>query len=313
MSFDFDAAVQAPMRMQPGLRRLEPGARQLTPSAPGDQHLREKLAVLVAHAGQALCEQPGFDARPALHALCRHAAAEHPGCWSWDGHEATAQALGVAVSGETVRALAHAAQARPLLHCLAQLPVQWRLAGLLSLAFAEDFAVIDGQDTRIPWLAVALPSHWSPQDKVGRLFAQVHAPVADNALLVQAAQGLSRLVTGEQCWERFVWTISPHGRLDGHPDRVPAGRWGGVSAANAWWRTERQTFIPVAGVQQAVFTILVQVQPLAEAIDSPARAARLYDALASMSADVLAYRGLTSMRGPLLAWLAARRDGCSSR
>ena len=32
MSFDFDAAVSAPFRMQPGPRRLAPGARQLTPN-----------------------------------------------------------------------------------------------------------------------------------------------------------------------------------------------------------------------------------------------------------------------------------------
>ena len=38
----------------------------------------------------------------------------------------------------------------------------------------------------IPWLAVCLPSRWAPEDKVGRHFAEVHAPVADNALLVAA-------------------------------------------------------------------------------------------------------------------------------
>ena len=48
MPFDFEAAVVAPFRMQPGLRRLAHGATQLTPLAPGGKHQREKLAVLSA-------------------------------------------------------------------------------------------------------------------------------------------------------------------------------------------------------------------------------------------------------------------------
>ena len=50
MSFDFDAAVTAPFRIQPGLRRLAPGALHLTPLDPGSRQQREKLAVLSAFA-----------------------------------------------------------------------------------------------------------------------------------------------------------------------------------------------------------------------------------------------------------------------
>ena len=94
MSFDFDAAVVAPFRMQPGLRRLDAGAPQLTPMAAGLQAQREKLAVLSAFAEQALCAQPGFDARPALRSLAALAAAEHPTHWHWDGQRAQALGLG---------------------------------------------------------------------------------------------------------------------------------------------------------------------------------------------------------------------------
>jgi hypothetical protein len=64
--------------------------------------------------------------------------------------------------------------------------------------------------------------------------------------------------------------------------------------------------MPVPGQRQAVFTIHVEVQRLADAIDTPARAAALHAAIASMSDAVLTYRGLTAVREPLLAWLAAR-------
>ena len=75
-------------------------------------------------------------------------------------------------------------------------------------------------------------------------------------------------------------------------------------AAQTWWRTERQTFLPVPGASQAVFTIQVQVTPLTRAFGQPGQAARVHDALASMSEAVLVYRGLTQARAPLLRWLA---------
>lgn len=311
MSFDFDAAVSAPFRMQPGLRRLLPGARQLSASSRDGRHLHEKLAALLANPQQALLCVAGFAATAALHALAQQAAAEHPAAFSWDGSRAAALELGWAVCGDEVRELAgtHAPLAE-VGRCLQQLPSEWRLAGLLSLAFAEDFAIIDGRSATIPWLAVALPSNWAPQDKLGRHFAQVHAPVADSQTLLAAGDALARLVSSDVRWERFVWTLTSNPRLNAHPATSKAVGWppGDCDdvASRAWWRTERQTFIPVTGQQQAVFTILVDTQPLRQAMDSAAKAQRLHDALATMSPAVLEYRGLAAVRDRLLQWLAHR-------
>ena len=115
-----------------------------------------------------------------------------------------------------------------------------------------------------------------------------------------------------------LWPLTAHPRLHGHPQRVDPARWAsGLDddqlAAQTWWRTERQTFIPVPAearaARQAVFTILVQVTPLTQAFEAPAQAARMHDALASMSDAVLAYRGLTVTRPALLRWLARRAAG----
>lgn len=308
LGFDFEAAVAAPFRMQPGLRRLAGGAPQLHPLAPGSRTQREKLAVLSAYAGQALVQQPGFDAGPALAAACAHAAAEHPAHWQWDGDEARALHLGVAcrIDGR-VRPLAEGVfgLGDELPRCLEGLAAPWRLAGLMALSFAEDLAVVDGTSGRIPWLAVALPSHWAPEEKVGRHFADVHAPVADNTLLLRASDALTRMVCGPERWERFVWNVTDHPRLHAHPARLGGVRWAQTPVASAWFRSERQTFIPVPGAAQAVFTIGVAVRPLAAVLRVPGRAALLHAALASMSEAVLAYRGLTPVREPLLAWLAA--------
>ncbi len=312
MSFDFDAAVGVPFRMQPGLRRLAHGARHLHPAGPGSRHQREKLAVLSAYAGDALVQAQGFDPAPALDALAVQATREHPQHWRWDGQRATA--LGVQVHAGQVQRLASGSfgLGDEVSRCLLGLPPAWRLAGLLSLAFEEDFAIVDARGpgpATLPWLAVALPSHWAPRDKCGLPFADAHSPVADNALLLQAADALMRLVTGPDRWERFVWNITGHPRLHAHPDHVDHQRWPArFDPAVAWWRTERQTFIPLPERGQAVFTIQVQTRPLVQAI-APAEAARLHAAVASMSQAVLAYRSLADVRQPLLDWLQARAGG----
>ena len=328
MGFDFDAAVTAPHRMQPGLRRLPPGATQLTPAVVPNRgtarHLREKLAVLGAFHHQALLCQPGFDAQPALAALAAHAAAEHPQAFCVQGPHLQApwQApwLGWAVGTDDLPQDTGTGwpEIGPLLQ---QLPPGWRRAALLSLAFAEDFAVLDGVTGTLPWLAVALPSMWAPEEKIGRHFTDVHAPVADNRLIVGAADHLVRLVTGAMAaerWERFVWTLTAHPHLHAHPQRVDPARWpSGLDdaqiASHTWWRTERQTFIPVAGLPdgaaQAVFTIKVETTPMGSALADPAKAARVHAALASMSPAVLAYRGLGPVQPALLRWLAAQAAG----
>ena len=310
MGFDFSTVV-APFRMQPGLRRLADGAPQLTPLAIGERAWREKLAVLSSHADQALVASRDFDPGPALEALVAHAAAEHPrALLRTAARSARAVVLGWSVENDSVVGDGP----EEIGACLRALPPRWRLPGLLSLAFAEDFAVIDGTTGRIPWLAVCLPSSWAPEEKVGRLFAEVHAPVADNAVLIAAADALSRLVTDEARWERSVWTLTDSARLHRHPARsgpnfADAPRDPAALGAATFFRTERQTFIPLPAQRQAIFTIHVELRTLAEATEDPAHAARLHAALASMSSAVLAYRGLTAVREPLLDWLEARAAG----
>jgi hypothetical protein len=183
-----------------------------------------------------------------------------------------------------------------------------------EIAYEQDFAVLDGETGRLAWLCVCVPSHWAPEDKIGLDFASVHMPVADNRLLVGASSQLVKLATSGERWERFVWTVSPSGRYDQHPRRHAREPWPAASVASdvqafgerCWLRWERQTFFPVsAGTQQAVFTIHVMLQPLADAVQAVGAARKLHDSIASMSPDVLAYKGLAPAREPLLAWLAA--------
>lgn len=180
-----------------------------------------------------------------------------------------------------------------------------------ELAYEQDFAVLDGDTGRLQWLCVCVPSHWAPEEKIGLDFAAVHAPVADNKLLLSASPHLVRLATSGECWERFVWTVTPSARYDQHPRRHQREPWptaqdSAAFAHGLWLRAERQTFFPVPGTRQSVFNIRVMLQPLPEAVAAAGSARKLHDALASMSDEVLAYKGLAPARDRLLSWLAER-------
>jgi hypothetical protein len=181
-----------------------------------------------------------------------------------------------------------------------------------EIAYEQDFAVLDGDTGTLKWLCVCVPSHWAPEDKIGLDFGAVHAPVADNKLLVSSGSQLVKLATSGECWERFVWTITPSGRYDQHPRRRPREPWPDERepaefARKLWLRAERQTFFPVAhGTRQSVFTIRVMLQPLVEAVAPQGAARKLHDALSTMSDAVLAYKGLAPARDRLVAWLANR-------
>ena len=304
--------IAVPFRMQPGLRRPAPGSTALTPSAPNGRHFREKVAVLAAFADQALLAVPAFDAAPALAAIAAEAALAPNAAFVLNRAtgDCAAPLIGIVFIDGRVEGSADAA----VIDMLNALPPSRRVAALLSLAFEEDFAVIDA-DAHIPWLAVCLPSRWAPEQKIGKHLAEVHASVADNAMLVAASGQLARLVTGVDRWERDVWTISADPRLHQHPSRSAAswptlGDAEGLVAQDSF-RHEHQSFLPVPGAAQAVFTIHIGSEPLDLAMAVPETARRVHDSLASMSPAVLAYRGLTPARDRLLAWLATRAGATS--
>jgi len=180
----------------------------------------------------------------------------------------------------------------------------------------QDLAVLDLASASVAWMCVCVPSGWAPEEKIGLGLTAIHAPVADSKALASRWHPLARLLTGGGHWERHVWTIGPSQRFDQHPWRQAPAPWPAdddpaAFASQCYLRSERQTFFPVrdrdgAPIAQAVFAITVDLQPLTEAVRDAADAARLQQALASMSDAVLAYKRLGAARAPLLAWLASR-------
>jgi dimethylamine monooxygenase subunit A len=298
-----------PFRMQPGLKRITNNAPHFTPIKPGDKAFEEKLAVLRDATQDGLLVAPDFDAMPALRRALDMLAREHPQHVQADENAWYLASIGVQINRHTGACLCDSLTHPELIELIgvtvsAKKPAVW---AALSLSVLEDLAVLCAPQGELNLLAVCLPSHWAPRDKIGKPFVQVHAPVADNALLLQAAQGLMRLVTakGDDRWERYVWTMTPSMQLDGHPARCHREWLKTVDdqalLRSAVFRLERQTFIALPDQQQAIFTIAVHTSPLLDTLN-PSQLAALRASLATMSDAVLDYRSFTSVRD---AWLRA--------
>ena len=180
------------------------------------------------------------------------------------------------------------------------------LAEAFLLACADDLVVLrrrgPGRLTA-ELLAVAFPSGWPPRLRAGADLAALHAPVADGARLRAASGALSEALLTKGPFAQHVWGLDPDGRLDRDPS-APDAAAHGCPAPERWWlRVERQTSLPLPHLDRALFLIRPHLVPLTSLL--PAQRRAVHDAVASMSPQALAYKGLTEVRDDLLAWLRA--------
>ncbi len=173
----------------------------------------------------------------------------------------------------------------------------------LALSLQEDFVILrdlDGED-EAECLCVVFPSDWNPQEKVGQNFSELHKPVANNTALLRSHRPVMNALFHKGPFVRFVWGLSADGRLGQHPAETP--RAVTCSPAALFFRTERQVSVPLPG-GRCLFTVRVAVQPLSDALCNEERRQRFAAALASMDDELLAYKGLSAWRDPLLAFLS---------
>lgn len=198
--------------------------------------------------------------------------------------------------------LSEAASLKPALQTLQEsarrLEPDWLL---LSADPADGHRLLGG--------VVVFPSSWSLEAKLGRPLTEVHAPVP--GLQEEVGRGISaflaRLEPGA-VWERDNWGLSADTELNRHPVRDLPGLAADATLATTWLRLETQFLTRLSAVPALLFGIRVSHHRLDALAADPGLAARLATSLESMPEAVAAYKGLATVRGPLVAALRAR-DG----
>ena len=178
------------------------------------------------------------------------------------------------------------------------------LAEAFLLACADDLVVLRRRGparATAELLAVAFPSGWPPRERAGADLPALHAPVADGERLRAASGALTEALLVKGPLSQHVWGLDPDGRLDRDPSAPDAAAHTCPPPGQWWLRVERQTSLPLPELDRALFLIRPHLVPLTD-LDAGQRRV-LHDAVASMSAAALAYKGLTQVRDDLLAWL----------
>jgi dimethylamine monooxygenase subunit A len=186
----------------------------------------------------------------------------------------------------------------------ARLADEWPERAFVATSFnsfcqgvCEDIAIVRYSPERGDWSAalhISAPSHWAPEEKLGKGYAATHAPVPGTERSRGAAGSLVDIMIHRGPFVRFTWGLAFDTRLDCHP-RHGKTRFDGE---NLWLRVERQVLLPLPELRAAVFLIRLH---LYEARCVPALP--LIAALESMSPEARAYKGLTDDWERVMSWL----------
>jgi len=180
----------------------------------------------------------------------------------------------------------------------------------LAMLVQDDLAVLqinaDGSN-RLAYLHVSMPSGWPPEEKIGRPFDAVHAPVPHIDPINAKQDSIARLmVNATRGAVRFAWTITTDSALNHHPLRKRDAGDPASSpltdhpAGQPLLRVERQVIWGFADQQSALFLIRTYLYPFGT-LDQATRSA-LASAVSGMSDASLRYKNMD--RDAILARLA---------
>lgn len=147
-------------------------------------------------------------------------------------------------------------------------------------------------------LDVAVPSGWDPRRRAGHGLLDLHAPVGGNERLQAAAPQIAEMILTKGPFEMFVWGLQADDRIA----RWPGAQEWPEDPADWWLRVERQVTVPLPHLDRALFWLRPCLQRVGDM--PPEQRARLAEAVASMSAQHLAYKDFPEHAAARLAALA---------
>jgi dimethylamine monooxygenase subunit A len=182
----------------------------------------------------------------------------------------------------------------------------------------EDLLLLDGNSAACPLVAgqLCFANRWSLEEKMGRSFLDIHAPVPGFGEQIGRASNLllERLKADRPVW-RYNWSLVVGGELDLSTKRYAAvqAQMPPITAANCgevcFFRTERQTLarLPLTGA--VLFTVHTYRTPLGSLASDPAWAQRFLEVVDGVSPALLAYKGVAFLEAPLREYLGGAASG----
>lgn len=162
----------------------------------------------------------------------------------------------------------------------------------------EDFAIcqLDKDENSIVALHLCAPNNWSPGDKIGGTFNEIHEAVPGMKKAMDNHAKMLQSLIYKGPFTRFAWGISTDYRLNHHPSPPPGKNnkdWNGrkISASTKLYvRTEKQNIIGFPSANAFLFTIRTYFYNVDALTDHEKK--MLYYAIEDMSPESKIYKGV---------------------
>jgi hypothetical protein len=167
----------------------------------------------------------------------------------------------------------------------------------------EDIALWKKENDQ-EWLAalnISNPNHWAPEEKIGKSFMDVHAPVPEIGAISSLALKLFTQSYQRGPTFRLAWGLATDTLLDHHPYRAPVGRVFNPQLPELYIRLERQVLIPVESYSLMIFTIRTYfIDCKCLGLSDRTSIAKV---IQKMKHDLLVYKGLEHSKHEIIQWL----------
>ncbi|HWA84764.1 MAG TPA: heme-dependent oxidative N-demethylase subunit alpha family protein [Opitutus sp.] len=183
----------------------------------------------------------------------------------------------------------------------------WDRLLALGGAWEPDFLLLSCDEAgrfRLRGGALCFPTGWALEEKLGHPLEFIHGvvPGLNDALGAPIHQFLSRLKP-ETAFHRDNWGLATTAELNLHPARAMPAPAQPVALERLWLRIEHQALVALPRSGGVLFGIRIALYRLDEVARDRVAAAGLRRALATMPAELAAYKRIDAIRDELAGML----------
>ena len=153
-----------------------------------------------------------------------------------------------------------------------------------AMKIEEDIAVM--HNGKLVAVCFCFPSGWIPSNELNSDLSKLHAPVADNELLIKSSKKLEQHMN-KQTIRRWVWNVTTISNLSNHPN---IERPKIIDFDSLHFRLETQVSTPL-DAEASLFLVKVDVFPLKKIWNE-----KILESINSMSESVLKYKNLIEIK-----------------